>query len=77
MEYKIETDLNNKTHLIKYDNDDGLLLKTGTFDECKNHLIDLIKSRHRITHITFGHNKVIDHSNGNKELSCKEFCNFE
>ena len=77
MEYKIETDLNNKTHLIKYDNDDGIIVCTASLDTCKNQLRDIIKSRHRVTHITFGHNKVIDHTNGNKELSCKEFCNFD
>lgn len=77
MEYKIETDLNGETHLVHYNNDDGTIIRTGTFDACKNHLIDLIKSRHRVTHITFGNNKVTDHTNGNKELSCKEFCNFD
>lgn len=76
MEYKIETDLNNKTHLIKYDNDDGLIICTASLDVCKSTLKDIIKSRHRITHISFVENKVIDHSNGNKELSCKEFCSF-
>jgi hypothetical protein len=76
MEYKIETDLNGKTHLVHYNNDDGAILMTGSLEECKNKLIQLIKNRHRITHITFSENRVIDHSNGNKELSCKEFCNF-
>jgi hypothetical protein len=76
MEYKIETDLNNETHLVYYKNDDGTIIKTGTFDECKNSLIALIKSRHRVTHVTYSHNKVIDHSQENKEISCKDFCNF-
>lgn len=76
MEYKIETDLNGETHLIKYDNDDGVIICTASLDECKKQLQNIIRSRHRITHISFIQNKVIDHSNGNKELSCKEFCNF-
>lgn len=76
MEYKIETDLNNETHLVHYNNDDGTILLTATYDECKKRLIELIKHGHRITHITFAQNKVIDHKNDNKELSCKEFCNF-
>jgi hypothetical protein len=76
MEYKIETDLNNKTHLVKYNNDDGEIVLTDTFENCKIKLQDIIKSRHRITHVTFADNKVIDHKNDNKQLSCKEFCNF-
>lgn len=76
MEYKIETDLNNETHLVHYNNDDGTIILTGTFENCKKHLIDLIKSRHRKTHITFSHNRVIIHDE-NKDLSCKEFCNFD
>ncbi len=76
MEYKIETDLNGKTHVIKYDNDEGSIVCTAPLDVCKKHLQEIIRSRHRITHISFIQNKIIDHTDGNKELSCKEFCNL-
>lgn len=76
MEYKIETDLNDETHLVQYNNDDGVVIRTDTLENCKKCLIDLIKHRHRKTNISFSHNRIIDHDNGNKELSCKEFCEF-
>jgi hypothetical protein len=76
MEYKIETDLNNETHLVQYNKDDGTILLTDTLENCKSKLQQIIKSRHRITHISFTQNKVIDHSQENKEISCKDFCNF-
>jgi hypothetical protein len=76
MEYKIETDLNGETHLVKYDNDDGKIILTDTMYNCIRKLKEIIKSRHRETHITFSQNEITDHSNNNKKLSCKEFCGF-
>lgn len=74
MELKIETDLNGETHLIRYDNNDGSILMTGTLDECKKSLLDIIKSRHRIAHFTYdGSGSVIDHEQ-NKVMRSKEFC---
>ncbi len=76
MEYKIETDLNGDTHLVKYMNDDGQIMLTDTLENCTKKLKEIIKSRHRETHVTFSNNEVIDHKNDNKKLSCKEFCGF-
>ena len=76
MEYKIETDLNSETHLVKYMNDDGQILLTDSLQNCIRKLKEIIRSRHRITHITFSQNRVIDHSDDDKQMTCKEFCDF-
>ncbi len=76
MEIKIETDLNGKTHLVVYNNDDGTIIQTDTVENCKLALVDIIKGRHRITHFTFdGCDTVINHTE-NKIMKSKEFCGF-
>jgi hypothetical protein len=76
MQIKIETDLNGKTHLIEYNNNDGEILFTGSIEDCKQKLTDIIKERHRIAHYTFdGCDTVTDHKE-QKTFKSKEFCNL-